>query len=569
MIDQSMVDQVIAGTRIEDIVGEFVSLKQKGSALIGLCPFHNDHKPSLHVTPSRNIFKCFVCDKGGSAVNFLMEHESMSFPEAIKYLADRLKIDIKDTEQKLDVSILEKVQQTFLKYQEQINAFIKLRGFTTETRDYFGIGYSPVENIISQNAKAKDLLHKVGVLGISEGHYYDRFRGRITFPIHSVSGKIVGWTGRANKEPKYLNSPQSEVFDKSRTLFNLNRAKKHIAKADLGYLVEGPTDVMRLHEKGIDNVVASNGTAFTKEQAYLLKRFSDNHTIMYDNDTPGLKATDKAIEILLSCDMNARVLVLPGGDPDDYFKSNDTKILEQSVDWMDYYTQDIDFNDPVKLSVIANETLRLVRLIPDEVKKIMYVRKLAYILHVSEETLGHKISFKNVEEVTVEESSALNQHERYLTWLMMFYGDVCLPASDGSTMTVAKFILDNMLGDEIVFMNPLFKKIAECFIAECPPSTYFLTHHDQDISSLAASMVSDNNFNKNEDPKTLAKDVIHSVLSMKSVYVSSLRKDIQHKILTAQKEGNLEVAIALMEQDSKYHAQLVKINTRLGRVITQ
>ena len=567
MIDQQVIDSIIDQTSIIDVIGEFVTLKKRGQNYIGLCPFHNEKTASFTVAYEKGFYKCFGCGKSGSSAGFLMEHEGMSFPEAIEYLGKRLGIEVKSEPGKKPVN-LQAVQDFFVKKGiVQVEAYMRLRQFKKETYEFFGVGYSPRENIISMQSKNKELMLKYGVIGQSNGMFYDRFRGRHTFPIHSVSGNVVGWTGRSeSSKPKYVNSPQSEIYDKSKTLFGIFHAKHWIKHEDNCYIVEGPTDVMRLWEKEIRNVVATNGTALTPDQCRLIHRFTDNVTLLYDGDAAGHKATDSAIPIILSEGMNARVVLLPQGDPEEYFRTGSMPV---SMDWIDYYVYDGDVKDPVYISMVANDTLKMIGMIPDEIKKILYVRKLSSMLGIPEKSLGHRISLKTGD-VKKEDVSALHIHEKHLIWLLVYYGDVMLPVDDGEKMTdmsVASVILDDLQKDEIKFSDPVFEKISQEILSGSLGLRKFIDHEDPIVSSLVIGMMNNDVYDQNANIKTLIRDVEHSILSLKAIYVDKIKQNIQQRILQAQNSQDKDECLRLMNLEADYHKLYVGINNRMGRII--
>ena len=569
MIDQQLVDSIIDQTSIIDVIGDFVTLKKRGQNYIGLCPFHNEKTASFTVAPEKGFFKCFGCGKSGSSAGFLMEHEGMTFPEAIEYLGKRLGIEVKNGSGKKPVN-LQQVQDFFVKKGTvQVEAYMRLRQFKKETYEFFGAGYSPRENIISTRSKNKELMLKYGVIGQSNGIFYDRFRGRHTFPIHSVSGNVIGWTARSeSSKPKYVNSPQSEIYDKSKTLFNIYHAKHWIKHEDNCYIVEGPTDVMRLWETQIRNVVATNGTALTPDQCRLIHRFTDNITLLYDGDAAGHKATDSAIPIILSEGMNVRVVTIPHGDPEEYFK---TEKMPESMDWIDYYVYDGDVKDPVYISMVANDTLKMIGLIPDEIKKVLYVRKLSSMLGIPEKSLGHRISLKTGD-VKKEDVCALYLHEKHLIWLLVYYGDVILPVDDGEKteeMSVASVILDDLQKDGINFSDPVFEKISKEILSGTLGLRKFIDHEDPKIGELVIGMMNDNVYDQNADNKTLIHDVEHSILSLKAIYVDKIKQNIQQRILQAQNSQDNDECLRLMNLEADYHKIYVGINSKMGRIISK
>lgn len=565
MIEQAVIDKVFEASSITDVVGEFVRLKKSGSNYTGLCPFHNERHPSFSVSETKGIYKCFSCGESGNVATFLMNHEKMSFPEAIEWLGKRYGIDVAH-EQASPVN-LKDVQDFFVsRGRYQVESYMKLRNFNPETYQFFGVGYSPLDNVIATNAKHKEILYDVGVLGKADNGYYDRFRGRITWPIHSVGGNVIGFAGRSNGNPKYLNSPQTKLYDKSRVLFNLFYAKKHIKDLDKAYVVEGYTDVMRMWEMGYKNVVATCGTALTADQCMLIKRFTDNIVLLFDGDVAGIKASDRAIDVALSQDLNVYVLTLSGQDPDEYLQSN--KELPLEVDWMDYYVAGEDLNtDPAYVSILANEILKVIRVIPDEIKRVLYARKLSGILNVKEDALGRKIGVGTVETTQKEQPSALVFNERYLAWLLLCYGDVMLPFCDGGSVTVSAYILNALNEDSIEFTDPVIKLIADELKTSPKDLKHFIFHNDIRVSSLVSSMVNDDIYNKNSNDDELIRDVSHAILSLKSLYVSDIKAKIRDQIKAAQERGDMETCMTLLKKETEYHKLAMMIGKEIGRVM--
>lgn len=335
MIDHFTVERILDAAQIIDVVQEFVTLKKRGVNYLGLCPFHNEKTPSFTVSPAKGIFKCFGCGKGGNSVNFIMDHEHLSYPEALRYLAKKYSIEVQERE----ITIEEKQRQTeresmmvvtayaSRKFSEWLFhsdegisvglAYFTQRGFRDDILKKFDVGYSPEKSdTLSSAAMAdgyrKEYLVKTGLSIEKEERIFDRFYGRIIFPIHSLSGQVLGFGGRIlrsdAKAAKYLNSPESDIYHKSKILYGIYQARKAIVQQDRCYLVEGYTDVLSVHEAGIENVVASSGTALTQEQVRLIKRFTQNITILYDGDEAGIKASLRGIDLVLEEGMNVRIV---------------------------------------------------------------------------------------------------------------------------------------------------------------------------------------------------------------------------------------------------------------------
>ena len=431
MIDRLTVDKILDAANIVDVVSDFVTLKRAGANLKGLCPFHDDRTPSFMVSPSKNICKCFACGKGGTPVHFIMEHEQLTYPEALRYLAKKYHIEVQERE----LTDEEKVQQSEREslfvvnewanewFQRQMNetvdgravglAYFRQRGFRDDIIKRFQLGFCPDKYDAQwQAAKAEgfneDFILKTGLCIRNEaGKTYDRFRNRVIFPIHTLSGKVVGFGGRVldsrtkGVNIKYQNSPENAIYSKRRELYGLFFAKKAIVKEDLCYLVEGYTDVMAMHQMGVENVVASSGTALTNEQIRAIHRFTENIVVIYDGDAAGIKASQRGIDMLLGEGMSVRLLLLPDGDDPDSFarKHSATEyqdyLKEHQVDFIRFKT-DLLLNeaqgDPIKLSRLVNNIVESLAVIPDEITRTFYIKETSQMLSLSEGIITKAVS---------------------------------------------------------------------------------------------------------------------------------------------------------------------------------
>ncbi len=431
MIDRLTVDKILDAANIVDVVSDFVTLKRAGANLKGLCPFHDDRTPSFMVSPSKNICKCFACGKGGTPVHFIMEHEQLTYPEALRYLAKKYHIEVQERE----LTDEEKVQQSEREslfvvnewanewFQRQMNetvdgravglAYFRQRGFRDDIIKRFQLGFCPDKYDAQwQAAKAEgfneDFILKTGLCIRNEaGKTYDRFRNRVIFPIHTLSGKVVGFGGRVldsrtkGVNIKYQNSPENAIYSKRRELYGLFFAKKAIVKEDLCYLVEGYTDVMAMHQMGVENVVASSGTALTNEQIRAIHRFTENVVIIYDGDAAGIKASQRGIDMLLGEGMSVRLLLLPDGDDPDSFARKHTAteyqdyLKEHQVDFIRFKT-DLLLNeaqgDPIKLSRLVNNIVESLAVIPDEITRTFYIKETSQMLSLSEGIITKAVS---------------------------------------------------------------------------------------------------------------------------------------------------------------------------------
>jgi len=420
MIKQKSIEEVLETARVEDVVEDFVSLKRRGVNMIGLCPFHNEKTPSFTVSPSKGIYKCFGCGAGGDALKFVMEHENLTFPEGIRYLAKKYGIQLEEKELSQEAQqerqyeeslyLVNQFAKTF--YQEQLFqtdrgksvglSYFKQRGFREETIRKFGLGYAPAgKDTFTLTAVQKgydaELLKK---LGLTSQYGRDFFRDRVMFAIHSLSGKVIGFGGRIlakdAKAPKYVNTPETDIYNKRKVLYGAYFAKKAIRKEDECILVEGYTDVLSLHQAGIEHVVASSGTSLTVEQIQLIKRNTENIKILYDGDKAGVKAALRGIGIVLEQGLNVKIVLLPEGeDPDSYLQAVGTDafreyIGQQAWDFIMFQAnllKEEAAGDPIKLSKLIKEIVDSIARIPDPLKRSLYVRECAQIMEVEEQLL--------------------------------------------------------------------------------------------------------------------------------------------------------------------------------------
>lgn len=424
MIDQATIDKIMAATDIVDVVSDFVSLRRRGANYWGLCPFHDDRSPSFSVSPSKGVCKCFSCGKGGSAIHFIMEHEQLSYYEALKYLAKKYNIEVHEKElsdeerqkrsERENMFVINTFAQEFfskslLETDEGRSvglAYFKERGFNEDIIRKFGLGYSPEKrDALAVEAQKRgykiDYLLKTGLCREGQnGRIYDLFSGRVMFPVYSVSGKVVAFGGRILKSgvkiSKYFNSPESDIYHKSDELYGIYQAKRAIEKERRCYLVEGYTDVLSMHQSGIENVVASSGTALTHGQIRLIHRFTDNITVLYDGDAPGIKASLRGIDLLLQEGLNIKVVLLPDGeDPDSFSKSQSAEsftryIKEHETDFIRFKTQlllEDAGEDPIKRAAIISNIVESISLIPDAIVRSVYVQECSRLLQIDEQVL--------------------------------------------------------------------------------------------------------------------------------------------------------------------------------------
>lgn len=430
MIPQDTVDKILDSAQIVDVISDFVSLKRRGANYIACCPFHNEKTPSFYVSPAKGIYKCFGCGKSGTAVGFVMEHESMTYVEALKYLARKYGIEVKEKEDSPEeiaarqrneslLLVMDYTEQFFkdsLKTQEGRSigyAYFRSRGLEDATIEKYGLGWSPKSgHALAEAALAKgykeEFLTATGVcIKRNDGGLIDKFYDRAMFPIHSVSGRVIAFGGRTLRSDyktanigKYVNSPETEIYDKSRSLYGIYFAKSEISKLDKCYLVEGYLDVLSMHQLGITNVVASSGTSLTVPQIRLIKKFTDNVTIMYDGDAAGIHAALRGIGLILKEGLNVRVVLLPDGDdPDSYSQKHNLEEVQAFLqaneqDFIEYKTDLLlgqSGNDPLKKAELINDIADTIALIPDQIKRAVYVQSAAVKFGINEDALYARI----------------------------------------------------------------------------------------------------------------------------------------------------------------------------------
>ena len=539
--------------RVEEVIGDFVQLKRAGSNYKGLSPFSNERTPSFMVSPVKQIWKDFSSGKGGNAIAFLMEHEHFTYPEAIRYLAKKYHIDIEETEQSNEEKaqadereslyiVSEYAQQYFQDTLFNTEAgkaigmtYFKERGFSEETIQKFRLGFSPDEwTAFTDNALAKgyqlEFLEKTGLTIVNGDRKFDRFKGRVMFPIHSMSGRVLGFGGRIltndKKQAKYLNSPESEIYHKSKVLYGIFFAKQAIAKADNCYLVEGYTDVIQMHQKGIENVVASSGTALTQDQIRLIHRLTPNITVLYDGDAAGLRASIRGVDLILEQGMNVKVCTFPDGDDPDsfarktayedlvlYLENNATDFIRFKASLLMQEAQ----NDPIKKAETIRDMVESISKIPDLIKREVYVHECATIMDISEQVLfstlaqilkkdfyeGQKVERKQStmqvvqtpEETQKRTINRLEVLEHDLIKILLSKGNedcvftdtILVEEENGDlkekqvqqTLKVYEKVFLELQEDEIEFANPDFKQIYDQLM------TMFQEDASYDVSRLA------------------------------------------------------------------------------------
>lgn len=552
MIHPDCKQAIIDRARIEEVLSDFMSLKKAGANYKGCCPFHNEKTPSFVVSPAKGIYKCFGCGKAGNAVGFVMEHEKMSFTDALKYIARKYNITVEEThlsdedKQRFDLRESLQIVNTFANEYFANNlhnsdngkaialSYFKERGFTDETIKHFQLGYcfeqrdAFTKEAISKGHKL-EYLEKTGLTIVGEHGNIDRFRGRVMFPIHSLSGAVIGFGGRilgANpdkKFAKYLNSPESEIYNKSKTLYGIYFARTEISKQDQCILVEGYTDVISMHQAGLRNVVASSGTSLTVEQIRLIQKFSNNVLVVYDGDMAGIKAALRGINIILEQGLHVSVLLLPDGDDPDSFARKHTAdelheyIKVNKTDFITFKTQlfaNETQNDPIERAKLINDVVRTISLIPDPVTQMVYVEECSKILKISEDVLQKQLQKITATHVApthskyvsptptfvppqfVEQTApqaqveALYNTEKEIVRLLIIYGNemVQMPFMTQS-IQVCDYLYSEIIDGEMFLQNKLFADIFNEYfehnLQHNDAQKYFSFHQNPQFAAFA------------------------------------------------------------------------------------
>lgn len=668
VIPKDTIDKIVDTARIEEVVGDFITLKKRGANLLGLCPFHGEKTPSFTVSPAKGIYKCFGCGKAGNSVNFIMDHEKLTYPEALKYLARKYNIEVVEKEISPEEKAIQNEKESLYivtayaqKYFSDLLVnddlgrsvglgYFKERGFTDQIIEKFQLGYSAEErrrfsDTAVRNGYKPEYLVKTGLSILSNNHkegtpitgadIFDRYTGRVIFPIHNLTGRVIGFGGRIltgdKKMAKYINSPQTDIYDKSRVLYGLFQAKKTIVEKDNCYLVEGYTDVLAMHQAGIENVVASSGTSLTVEQIKLIHRFTKNITILYDGDFAGIKASFRGIDLILEEGMNVRVLLFPDGDdPDSYSKKVTTDafhefIKNNSKDFISFKTSllfEDAKTDPIKRSDLIKDIVGSISVIPDAITRSVYVKECSRIMDISEQILQQEINKllrkqqgknfqaqqqapKDQADVAAPETytepgfeelpeeaaleTASDHKEMELLRLMMQYGNVLVEveAEDEEKehhrfeLSVCEYIMYELWRDNIQFRNPIYQMVYDEFqhqMAEekLPDTKYFLHHANPAISKVAVEISS-------SDETLSSKWNAFGVYIVPELY--QLKKAVQHAIFSLkeirvdsliQEQRELlkqplseEELLEVLKKLRLYNELKVRVNRLLGRTVTR
>jgi DNA primase len=647
LISRETIAQILETARIEEVIGEFVSLKRAGQNYKALSPFTDEKTPSFFVSPSKNIFKCFSSGKGGNVVSFLMEHEHFTYPEALKFLAKKYNIEIEEEEKTPEQEQAENEREILYNvsafaqkfFVEQLwNSekgraiglkYFKERDLEEDTIREFELGYSPDEwdaftKHALDNGYKLEYLEKTGLTVVKEEKKYDRFRGRVIFPIHNLSGRIIGFGARTlkkdDKVPKYLNSPDSDIYLKSKVLYGLYQAKGPIIKEDNCYLTEGYTDVISLSQAGIENVVSSSGTSLTEDQIRLISRYSKNITILYDGDPAGIKASFRGIDMVLEQGLNVRIVMFPEGeDPDSYARKHRKSELveflaEKAVDFIRFKTdllQEEAGKDPIKKAGLIREIVTSISLIPDAIARNVYVQECSTMLNISEQALMNELNkllrkrfYKKSDAARAEVPESIEKQlepqqeidvtdseyqERDLIRVLLQYGanDIVFPDRDdekseeGLSITTARFIVDELERDEIQFTNPLYERIFSTYKKlmgdeDHTDDKLLIEHDDQEISlEVASILLSPHELSPNweeqrvtvvSEEHRLRQAVLGVLYSFKAKKIEKQIREIQQQIKEAEESDDQVILLSKLRElkqiSMDIHGQLG------GRVIT-
>ena len=621
MIDRETVDRIYAAANIVDIIGDFVTLKRKGVNYQACCPFHNEKTPSFVVSPSKGVYKCFGCGKGGNAVTFLMEHENVSYPEALKMVAKRYGIEVKEKELTPEEARRNDDRESmfalngwaadyfahYLHHESEgmsvgMSYFRQQRGMSDATIEKFGLGFCPAKgDRMSKDALAagykEEFLTATGlsIKRESDGSLFDRFHDRVMFPVHNISGRIVAFGGRTlrtdKKVAKYQNSPESEIYSKKRELYGLYFAKKAIQQQDFAIMVEGYTDVISMHQAGVENVVASSGTSLTTEQIRLLNRFTKNITVIYDGDSAGIHASLRGIDMILKEGMNVRVVLLPEPeDPDSFARSHTAEELQEYI-----RTNEQDFlafkaelllkdahGDPIKKAALIGDMVQSIAQIPDAIQRSVYIKECARIMEIDEQILISEVARKRLATTgdretdefvrrqtilrretapepeveyakQVEAGSSTEALERELCKYLLKYGHCTFDFKEGRNMVacnVAEVIFDELADGDLTFRDPQYDKIRATYLEQWQqsgvgtevPAHVFLNHIDPEVYNRSVDLLfSDDNYVASElwkrkevhvesAAELLATGVPKAVALYKTKVIERLLKECQAKL---------------------------------------
>lgn len=648
MIPKDTIMSILDAVRIEEVVSDFVSLKRRGANLLGVCPFHKEKTPSFIVSPAKGIFKCFGCGKAGDSVRFIMEHEHYSYPEALRYLANKYGIIIEEKEQSPEELMAQNerekmfnintfAQQYFSDIMKNNDeglavgmSYFRERGFRDAIIDKFQLGYCLNQRdafiqYALKNGYSKDLLLKIGLASGNEERLYDKYQGRVIFPIHNLTGKVIGFGARIlsgdKTKAKYLNSPESEIYNKSQTLYGIFFAKNEISRLDNCILVEGYADVLSMHQTGIENTVASSGTSLTSEQIRLISRYTKNITILYDGDNAGIHAALRGTDMILEEGMNVRIVLLPPDeDPDSFVQHHPIEevrafIENNAKDFISFKTQLLlknAANNPIKRAEVVKDIISSISVIPDAIYRATYIKECSRLMDMPEQSLMNELNkqirakirknnpIQEQQNIVVEEVKTEPQNlnantipvgfyqEQELVKLLLMYGDteIDIDGLDENNepviykVSVASLIVDDLKNDDLLFKDETHRMIFDIFDRALdegllPKEQYFVSHENSKISELSATLLSSpyklDDWNRKEirvktEEDVLSKLVVTSVLRFKDMVLDEKRNELTRQIMETQ---NVEDQFALLVKKKKLDDLRIKINQELGIVIAK
>jgi len=644
MIDQATIERIIDAAHISDVVSEFVTLKKRGVNQLGLCPFHNEKTPSFTVSPAKGIFKCFGCGKGGNSVNFIMELEQLSYPDALRWLAKKFHIEIEEKEESQEEKALKDeresmmivsafAQKYFSRFLLKENegrtiglSYLRERGIRDDIITKFELGYCPDgKDTFTQAAQREgykmDFLEKTGLTIRRDDWIRDRFGGRVIFPVHNVAGRVIAFGGRTltndKKVAKYLNSPESEIYHKGRTLYGIYQAKRQMTNQDKCYLVEGYTDVLSFHMAGIENVVASSGTSLTIDQIRLIRRFTPNITIIYDGDDAGIKASLRGIDMVLEEGINVKVLPLPRGeDPDTFARSMSASQLAEYIkanetDFIKFKTQLLMGtveNDPISKARLINDIVRSISVIPDNITRTIYIKECSRLMDVQEEVLYteiRKIQNKQSEDQTRKDIQALQvqaakpvvpasekktanpfetEEREILRILLKYFHQEVFEIEDEATKeihtyTVGFYVLSELQNDGLVSVNPIVRTMIGAMEQnlenkDFDPIKYFTQYPDQEVSQYASNLLAEKYIESKRWSKSGAfieteAELLYLLVpkliqEYKLKNVKVLLKKIEHQINEANKSNDSEKFMEYMTQFQNLKKVMKELSEQLG-----
>lgn len=649
MIDRATIDRIYAAANIVEVVGDFVTLRKKGVNYQACCPFHNEKTPSFVVSPSKGLYKCFGCGKGGNAVTFVMEHESMGYADALKYVAKKYGIQVEERELTQEEVAKNDDRESMLVassfaaeyFVDRLHnsdsgrdvalSYFRHRGFSDATIERFSLGWCPPKGddfsleALSQGYKEEFLVATGLTIKREQGGYYDRFAGRVMFPIHSISGRVIAFGGRTLRTDKnvakYLNSPESDIYHKSSVLYGLFQAKRAITQEDYAILVEGYTDVISMFQSGIENVVASSGTSLTEEQIRLISRFTHNVTVIYDGDNAGIKASLRGIDMILHAGLNVRVVALPETeDPDSFARKNNAAALKEYIraheeDFISFKTRILLADagkDPIRRTELIRDIVQSISVIPDPISRSVFTKECARTMGVDENILVNEVARKRIAsssdnqtkefvraqqqierlvtpDITpvahVVAGSSIEELEREIVRYLLRFGEHNFDYKEGRSiisLNVADVIIEDLRANEITFTNPICGEIYRtyCHIFDSGAvidTSTFITHPDPAVcNSVVDILTSDDNYTisklwkRNDvvvesDADTLSEFVPRIVLLYKTKMLEQVIGELS--ALLSDESLDDDKLIEITMNISKLNREKSNISRRLGRII--